>query len=217
MTQRQRLGAVGVAALLLLTRSYWLPSRAPTWLRGASPFTWTETRAEKRRCLAFANMIGSTHPQTYYYDEDRKATPVMKIERIMRGGRDSLGIEGTVTRGRYLNYVFYCATANVRGHPGEHRSEIAEPWGKAMDWPSVHAVEERITRSCLDSAVRFYPTSRFGSRTLMLRPAGAGGQLLFTAIDTVYEREPQTVTCWMSVDDKGQPRFVQVRDPNSRF
>lgn len=217
MTGRQGLGAAAVAALLLLTRSYWLPSRAPTWLRGASPFTWTETRAEKRRCLAFAEMIGSTHPETYYYDEDRKAVPVAKIERIVRGGRDSLGIEGTVMRGRYLNYVFYCATANVRGHPGEHRSEIAEPWGKAMDWPSVHAVEERITRSCVDSAARFYPTSRFSSRKLMLRPPGTGGRLLFTAIDTVYEREPQIVTCLMSADDSGRPRLLYVRDPSLRY
>jgi hypothetical protein len=86
-----------------------------------------------------------------------------------------------------------------------------------MDWPSVHAVEERLTRSCLDSAARYFPTSRISSRKLMLRPPGGGGRLLAMAIDTVYEREPQTMVCSMDADADGQPRFVNVRDPNSRF
>ena len=111
MTRKELLVAGCGIALLVGTRSWYLPSGAPTWLRGASPFTWSETRRERQRCLAFADMIGSQHPQTYYADEDRKASPVMSIDRAVRAG-DSLAFDGRVTRGRYLNYVFHCATAN---------------------------------------------------------------------------------------------------------
>ena len=216
MTRRGALTLAGVVTALLLARSYWLPSRAPTWLRGASPFTWSETRAEEQRCLTFAQMIGSKHPATVYADEDRSATPVIAIDRLVRGGRDSLGIEGTVRRGRYLQYIFYCATANDRGHPGEHRSEIAEPWGFATDWPANHAIEERFRQNCLDSAQRFFPTSTFSSRSLMLRPVGGSGHLLVMATDTVYERPPQTVSCHVWLKGNGEP-MINVDDPNARF
>ena len=203
MTGRRALTIGCAVAVIVAVRSWVLPSSAPVWLRGASPFTWSETRAERKRCLAFANMIGSTHPATYYYDEDRKASPVMTIDRTVRAG-DSLAFDGRVMRGRYLNYVFHCATANVRGHPGEHRSEIAEPWSDANDWTTVHAVEERLRGLCIDSAAIRYPTSRFSDRTLMLRPVGGSGRLLLTAVDTVYESEPQTVSCAVWVGGGGK-------------
>lgn len=215
MTRKELLVAGCAIALLAGTRSWYLPSSAPPWLRGASPFTWSETRRERQRCLAFANMIGSQHPQTYYSDEDRKASPVMSIARTVRAG-DSLAFDGRVTRGRYLNYVFHCATANVRGHPGDHRSEIAEPWGEASDWTSVHAVEQHMREICVDSAARRYPTSRFSDRTLMLRPPGGGGKLLMTAVDTVYEVAPQTVSCSVWVSGVGKT-VVNLDAADARF
>ena len=215
MTGRRLLVTVCAIALLIGTRSWYLPSGAPAWLRGTSPFTWTETRGERQRCLTFAEMIGSKHPSTFYVDEDRTAVPVMTIDRTLRAG-DSLAFDGSISRGRYLSYVFHCATANVRGHPGEHRSEIAEPWPDANDWPSVHDVEERLRRMCVDSAVVRHPTSRFSDRTLMLRRAGGGGQLLMTAVDTVYEGEPETVSCSVWVGGGGR-MAASVDDPSARF
>ena len=215
MTRGGLLRIAGVAVALVLTRSYWLPGTAPTWLRGTSPFTWSETRGERARCLTFAEMIGSQHPAMYYADEDRQAVPKMTIDRTLRAG-DSLAFDGSITRGRYLSYVFHCATANVHGRPGEHRSEIAEPWWGANDWTSVHAVEERLRQLCVDSAATRYPTSRFSQRTLMLRRAGGGGRLLMTAVDTVYEGEPETVSCSVWVGGGGR-MSASVDDPRARF
>ncbi|MFL5561171.1 MAG: hypothetical protein ACJ79K_06840 [Gemmatimonadaceae bacterium] len=203
------------AVALLLTRSYWLPPTAPTWLRGASPFTWQQTRSERAHCLAFANMMGSVHPEMTYIDEDRKAKPVVAIERTLRAG-DSLVFEGDVRRGKYIGYVFHCATANVRGNPGDHRSAIAEPWSGADDWAQVHDVEMRLQRSCFDSAARFYPTSRFSDRTLIVRRPGGTGVLYAAAQDTVYETEPQQVTCSVAVGGNGR-LFVNAVDPNSKM
>ena len=206
---------VAAGAALLLTRSYWLPSAAPTWLRGTSPFTWGATRAERGRCRAFASMMGSIHPEMYYIDEDRKATPEVAIRRTLRVG-DSLVFDGDVRRGKYISYVFHCATANVRGHPGEHHSAIAEPWSGADDWERVHDVEMRLQRSCLDSATRYYPTSRFSDRALIVRHAGGMGVLYAAAEDTVYDVGPQQVTCSIAVGGQGQ-LFVSVQDPNARM
>ena len=215
MTRRDAVVTACAIAALVATRSYWLPGNAPTWLRGQSPFTWTETRRERQRCLAFADMIGSKHPETFYIDEDRTAEPVMSIDRTVRAG-DSLAFDGRVTRGRYINYVFHCATANLHGRPGDHRSEIAETWSGAEDWTRVHAVEERLRQLCVDSAATRYPTSRFSQRTLMLRPAGGSGRLLLTAIDTVYEAEPRTVSCSVWVGGDGR-MSASVQDPDARF
>ena len=201
----------GVAAIVA-ARSWVLPASAPAWLRGTSPFTWTETRAEKKRCEAFASMIGSTHPATYYYGENRSAPAVVQIQRTVRAG-DSLACEGQVTRGNRVNYVFHCATANVRGHPGEHRSEMSEPWGNAKEWPAVRAIEARLERACADSAVAFYPTSRISPRMLMLRTVPGRGHLLATAVDSAGDATPQPVSCWVSVDGYGQPDWVHVEDP----
>lgn len=208
-------GAVKVACavgVLVCARSWVLPSSAPVWLRGASPFSWTETRAERQRCEAFATMIGSTHPATHYYGENESAPPVVQIRRTLRAG-DSLAFDGQVTRGSRVNYVFHCATANVHGHPGEHRSEIGEPWGDAKEWPAVRAIEARLEQACADSAAAFYPTSRISPRTLMLRPIPGRGHLLATAIDTVGDAPPQTVSCWVTPDANGQPEWVHVDDP----
>ena len=211
MTRRTRIAA-GVAALLLLGRSYWLPSRAPTWLRGASPFTWSETRAERGRCRAWAEMVAV--PFTHaHFGEDFLAPSVVHIDRTLRTVRDSLAFEGRITHERYVNYVFHCATAYERGHPGEHHSSLSEPWGSMDEWPAVYAFEQRVTRLCQDSAVRYFPTSRFSSRTLMLRSISGGGRLLMTAIDTVYEREPQTVACQVGINGRDSLMYTVVEDP----
>jgi hypothetical protein len=215
VTRRQKWWSVAAAIALLCTRSYWLPSTAPAWLRGTSPFTWHATRAERARCLAFATMMGSIHPQMYYIDEDRNAQPVVTVDRTGRAG-DSLAFDGDVRRGKYISYVFHCATASVHGHPGEHRSAIAEPWPGADDWAHVHEVETRLQRSCLDSAARFYPTSRFSERTLIVRHPGGSGELFALAEDTVYDVEPQQVTCSVAVGGTGR-LFVSVRDPNAKM
>ena len=211
MTRRQRWGFAAAAVALLLTRSYWLPGNAATWLRGTSPFNWQQTRGERAHCLAFASMMGSLHPQMYYIDEDRKAKPVVAIQRTLRAG-DSLVFEGDVRRGRYISYVFHCATANVHGRPGEHHSEIAEPWSGADDWAHVHDVEMRLQRACLDSAARFYPTSRFSDRALVVRHASGSGTMYVAAEDTVYETGRQRVTCSVGVGGQGQ-LFVGAIDP----
>jgi len=69
-----------------------------------------------------------------------------------------------------------------------------------------------MQRACLDSAARFYPTSRFSDRTLIVRHPGGGGDLHAIAEDTVYETAPQEVTCSVSVGGQGQ-LFVSARDP----
>jgi len=148
----------------------------------------------------------------HYVDEDRKAKLVVAIERTIRSG-DSLVFEGDVRQGRYIWYVFHCATANVRGNPVDHQSAIAEPWVGADDWAHVHDVEMRLQRSCFDSAARYYPTSRFSDRTLVVRRPGGDGVLYATAEDTVYEVEPQQVTCSVAVGGNGK-LFVNARDPN---
>ena len=178
--------AIGCAvAANVAARSWVLPASAPAWLRGTSPFTWTETRAEKKRCEAFASMIGSTHPATYYYGENRSAPAVVQIQRTVRAG-DSLAFEGQVTRGNRVNYVFHCATANVHGHPGEHRSEMSEPWGNAKEWPAVRAIEARLERRrrcdaaagvVLGLGRRIWPTGlgpRRGSRDRAVNGRGGG-------------------------------------------
>ena len=157
-------------------------------------------------------MIGSTHPATHYYDETPNATPVVSVQHTIRAG-DSLAFDGQVTRGNRVNYVFHCATANVHGHPGEHRSEIAEPWGVADEWPAVRAIEARLERACADSAAAFYPTSRISPRTLMLRPIPGRGHLLAMAIDSVDDTPPQQVSCWVTPAANGQPDWVHVDDP----
>jgi len=215
MTRRSLLVAGGAIAFLFATRSWYLPSGAPAWLRGTSPFSATETRAERKRCETFASMIGSAHPKTHYADENPNAVPEVQIQHTLRAG-DSLAFDGQVVRGSRVNYVFHCATANVGGHPGEHHSAMSEPWGSATEWPAVNAIEERIARACADSAVQYYPTSRISPRTLMLRPYAGRGLLLAKAIDTTFDSPPETVSCWASVDANGIPDGIQVADPNAR-
>jgi hypothetical protein len=49
-----------------------------------------------------------------------------------------------------------------------------------------------------------------------MRRAGGMGVLYATAEDTVYEVEPQQVTCSVAVGGKGK-LFVSARDPNSKL
>lgn len=213
---RGRVLAIVIALGLAATRSYWLPSLAPTWLRGASPFTWGETRIERARCDAWAQLMAAGPFDKRDYNEDPKAPGKVEIERTLRAG-DSLAFEGKITRAGFVKYVFHCATANQRGHPGEHHTAASEPWvATAEEWPAIHALEERITKECLDSAVRYFPTSRFSKHVLMLRPPGFSGRLVSTAIDTVYDVAPRRFMCDAFVNGNGM-LSVQVRDPNAKF
>jgi glucose/arabinose dehydrogenase len=74
----------------------------------------------------------------------------------------------------------------------------------------------RLQRSCFDSAARYYPTSRFSDRTLIIRHAGGMGERYAAAEDTVSDVAPQHETRSIAVGGKGQ-LFVSVPDPNAKM
>src|SRR6185436_8622622 len=102
---------------------------------------------------------------------DRNDGPIdVRIERTLRV-HDSLVFEGSAVRGGRTRLLFHCATANVRGHPGEHKTAASSPWpGTAEDWRSANALEERMKQQCADSAMVRFPGRGISRRMLVLRP-----------------------------------------------
>lgn len=182
--------AVGVAAALAVfyvARGSILPSSAPVWLRGPSPFGWSETRAEKKRCIAFGEMMGPGGRTFANYGDDRTSELEVEIERTLRAG-DSLVFEGRARRGRTTQILFHCATANVHGHPGEHHTALSQPWaGVTEDWAPVHELEARLERECADSVATILPDARVSRSMLVLRPVSSIGRILARATDTTSE------------------------------
>lgn len=179
---RKALLAIGAIAAFFLLRSFIFGTSAPAWLRGTSPFNRGVTSAERRRCIAVANMIGSVNLGYAIYG-DRDGPVEVSIERTLRV-HDSLVFEGAASRGGRTRLLFHCATANVRGRPGEHHTAASSPWpGHAEDWPAAHRLEEQMERQCADSAARVFPKSRIAKRMLILRPLPNRADIRGTAID----------------------------------
>ena len=184
-----------VLALFLAVRSFVFPSTAPTWLRGTSPFTWAETRRERERCLAFGAMMGPTGRTFADYGDDRTSPVEVEIDRTLRAG-DSLVFEGNAHRGRTTQILFHCATANVRGHPGEHHTDMNLPWiGVPETWADVHRAEAGYEEDCIRQAATAFPTARISPNMLVLRPLHSQANIVGLARDTVYEVEPREFVC----------------------
>ncbi|HEX2779657.1 MAG TPA: hypothetical protein VHM30_09170 [Gemmatimonadaceae bacterium] len=210
-TKRRWATVAALAIAFLAVRSFVLPSNAPAWLRGTSPFNWIETRAERNRCLAFGSMMGPNGRTYANYGDDRKSGLTVEIDRGLRAG-DSLVFEGHASRGRTTQILFHCATANVRGHPGEHRTELAQPWGGVPEeWSAVRDLEARIERACADSAAARFPTARISPRMLVLRQIFTTGEVHGMAVDTVYDVPRTEFVCDASAADPAHP-MVTLRD-----
>jgi len=186
---RRVITVVAVALAFLLLRSFVLPAGAPTWLRGTSPFNALDTRAERRHCVAFADMIGSTNPGYTIYG-DRNDGPIdVSIDRTLRV-HDSLVFEGKASRGGRTRLLFHCATASRFGHPGEHKTAASSPWpGTAEDWESANRLEEKMEEKCAALAVAAIPNSAISRRWLVLRPLPGRGDIQGTALDTLTDDE----------------------------
>jgi len=213
---RKPLAALIAIAALFALRSFIFPTHAPVWLRGTSPFTWSATRAERRHCIAFANMIGSANMGYAMYG-DRNDGPVeVSIDRTLRV-HDSLVFEGKASRGGRVRLLFHCATANVRGHPGEHKTAASNPWpGTAEDWASANRLEEKMERQCADSAALVFPASRIAKRMLVLRPLVNRADIRGTAIDTTSDEE-QDFGCVAWAYDPGTALYRQFGDFSVNF
>lgn len=208
---RRWIALAAVALAFLALRSFVLPSNAPSWLRGTSPFNWIETRAERNRCLAFGRMMGPTGRTIANHGDDRTSKLLVEIDRGLRSG-DSLVFEGHASRGRTTQILFHCATANVRGHPGEHRTELAQPWGGVPEeWGAVRGLEARLEQACADSAAARYPTARISPRMLVLRNVFITAEIHGMATDTVYEVPRQEFVCYANAADPAHP-LVTLRD-----
>ena len=179
-------------------RSFIFPANAPVWLRGTSPFNWLDTRAERRHCVAFANMMGSQNIGYAIYG-DRNGPVEVSIDHTLRV-HDSLVFEGTAARRGRVRLLFHCATANVRGNPGEHKTAASSPWpGTAEDWAAAHRLEERMERQCADSAAVAFPARGISKRMLVLRPLPGDADIRGIAIDTVGDAEPLDFGCTATV------------------
>jgi hypothetical protein len=193
-TVKIKRAVLAVVVALLVLRSFVFPATAPTWLRGTSPFNWLATRAERQHCMAFATMMGSQNMGYAIYG-DRDGPVEVRIDRTLRV-QDSLVFEGKAARGGRVRLLFHCATASVRGRPGEHQTAASVPWpGKAEDWAAAHRLEERMERQCADSAAVVFPTRRIAKQMLILRPLPNRANIRGTAIDTVNHAEPLDFGC----------------------
>ena len=204
-----------VIAFLVL-RSFVFPAKAPTWLRGTSPFNWRATRAERQHCIAFANMMGSQNMGYAVYG-DRDGPVEVSIDRTLRV-QDSLVFEGKAARGGRVRLLFHCATATVRGRPGEHQTAASVPWpGTAEDWAAAHRLEERMERQCADSAGVVFPTRRIAKRMLILRPLANRADIRGTAIDTVNQAEPLDFGCEVWVFEPRSALYQQFGEFSVRI
>ena len=204
MTTGRRVGIVAAAVVVFIgARSFVLPSGAPAWLRGTSPFTWPETRRERERCLAFGRMMGPTGHTFADYGDDRTSPVEVEIDRTLRVG-DSLVFEGNAHRGRTTQILFHCATANVRGHPGEHHTDMNQPWSDVPEtWAAVHALEAGYEADCARMAAEAFPTARVSPDMLVLRPVHFQANIVGMARDTVYEAEPREFACHVYAGGRG--------------
>ena len=210
-----RVVLAAIVAFLVL-RSFVFPAKAPTWLRGTSPFNWLATRAERQRCIAFANMMGSVNMGYAVYG-DRDGPVEVSIDRTLRD-HDSLVFEGSAARGGRVRLLFHCATASVRGRPGEHQTAASAPWpGKAEDWAAAHHLEERMKRQCADSARVVFPTRRIARRMLVLRPLANRADIRGIAIDTVNQAEPLDFACDVWVNEPRSAPYQQFGEFSVRI
>ena len=189
------LRAVLVAVVVFFVlRSFVFPAAAPPWLRGTSPFNWLTTRAERKHCIAFANMMGSQNIGYAMYG-DHDGPVEVSIDRTLRV-HDSLVFEGKAARGGRVRLLFHCATANAGGRPGEHQTAASVPWpDKAEDWAAAHELEERMERQCADSAAAAFPTRAISKRWNVLRPLAVRADIRGTAIDTLHNAAPLDFSC----------------------
>ena len=141
------------------------------------------------------------------YGDDRTSPVEVEIDRTLRVG-DSLVFEGRAHRGRTTQILFHCATANVHGHPGEHHTDMNQPWFDVPEtWADVHRLEAGYEEECGRRAATAFPTARISPNMLVLRPIHSQANIIGLARDTVYEVEPREFSCRVYATGRG-PQII---------